>query len=153
MGLDDGPNTYGYVHQNPLINVDPFGLRARTNPWNRFQNSFRGQGLNSGQLSQIYNQLNLSNPRPLNTNPANAPRNPELHRNLENLPEYSEEVLNGIPDECGFRSCTVEVLVCYCNPDDEKSCPTPNSDPSFRSTKENDPNCSCFIEIRSVHGL
>ena len=35
IGLFGGLNTYLYVNANPLIFIDPFGLR-RANPWNRF---------------------------------------------------------------------------------------------------------------------
>ena len=48
LGLYDGPNTYGYVHNNPITGLDPDGLRNQGN--GRTSSGSRSNARNSGDL-------------------------------------------------------------------------------------------------------
>lgn len=122
IGLDDGPNTYTYVISNPLKYFDPNGLGRRSNPWNAFQRSMSGSGLNSSQLSQLYRQLGL--------NQIAEPSNRELREALENLPDRTKCVSTG--------TCRVEITECKCV--DDGACLI---EPQIKPLAENDPLCSC----------
>ncbi len=51
LGFADGPNLYAYVHNQPLILIDPYGLTAEENAW--AATSGIGQGIANGFFNPL----------------------------------------------------------------------------------------------------
>ncbi|TVZ39695.1 RHS repeat-associated protein [Alteromonadaceae bacterium 2753L.S.0a.02] len=160
-GIQAGANTYLYVNGDPLNNVDPEGLRSVMranqyirNSWNRFLNTFRGQGMSPAELAPVYNTLNRTSPIQLSLTPTNAARNPRLHEMLGNLDVYNgvkKETVVNVPAACLGGSCQVDVEVCYCPASAGYSqC---SVTPELKTSMADDPNCFCSVEKKPFSGI
>ena len=83
-------------------------------------------------------------------NQALSEGNKSLRDSLSNLPDKTEQALNGSGKCPSVGPCTYQVEVCECfypkNNDDGQSCPIPG--PGARPPANRDPNCVCRNEFR-----